>query len=465
MFRVVVKLALIFCLIFSLEAQDRYWIPKSAQHQLDKYQLSPFFCSQWLNSCSYELSKNQIIQFKDLGIKVDPVRAFELKSIKNPAGNLLGFALEQVRANALIDEGLTGKNIKIGVIDGGFLNADSFPSLTNLFQDNKIMAYRDFITPQMGHYEGSAFLDDIHGTEVLQLIGGVDQDKSIQFGLATESMYYLARTDHGGYERRQEEDLLIKALEWMEKMDIRLINISLGYAKGYNDPAENYTPKDMDGKTSMVARAIDTAFYKKNMLVIVAAGNEGSDPDWRVLSTPGDARGAFTVGATKLKLMEKLPYSSIGTESLDYLKPNVSCFSTQGTSFSTPIITGIAAAMMQFDSTLSAPEIREIIERSGNLYPYGNNYVGYGVPDCRKILDQLKEKEIEEKKARIVSGKKIKIDPKDQSYLVVYHKKGVRVIHKETYRPEGKRVKISKFKGAEQSTVFLENKSLEIIWR
>ena len=42
-----------------------------------------------------------------------------------------------------------------------------------------IAAYRDYITPEMKPYTGSKALDDVHGTEVWQLIGGFDKSKNI----------------------------------------------------------------------------------------------------------------------------------------------------------------------------------------------------------------------------------------------------------------------------------------------
>jgi hypothetical protein len=224
----------------------------------------------------------------------------------------------------------------------------------------------------------------------------------------------------------------------------------------------------MDGKTSMVARAVDTAFYRKNMLVVAAAGNDGLDPDWKVLSTPGDARGAFTVGATKLKIWEKMDFSSVGTPGLDYLKPNISCFATMGTSFSTPIITGLAAAIMQYDSTLSAQEIRTIIEKAGSYYPYGNDYVGYGVPRSSIVLKILQDRTfVTQQPARYESTKnKLKIPiPFENNYIVVFHKKDrFHVIRREVIRGESPGVLIKKWESARQSTVLIDNRVYEIFW-
>ena len=144
-------------------------------------------------------------------------------------GQQLGFALEQINGQAIIDAGLTGDGVKIGIIDGGFLKADKSESLARLFQENLVGGYKDYLDPEADDFAGHIAFDDLHGTEVWTLIGGVSELKDTQYGLATEATYYLARTDHGGYERRQEELNAIEAMEWMAEQGVQIINISLGY--------------------------------------------------------------------------------------------------------------------------------------------------------------------------------------------------------------------------------------------
>ncbi len=453
----------------SLFSQSRYWIKGDIQKISNDFHLKPYVCSDWLDQCSYDIPESTLKVLKSRGFEIRPVQQFEFKSdASQPEKIRLGYALEQVGGLEFINAGLTGKGVRIGIIDGGFLNANTSPSLKHLFEKGRIKFYKDYITPAMKPYSGSAPLDDIHGTEVLVYTGGVNVDKDVQFGLASEADYYLARTDHGAYEKRLEEDLLIQAMEEMHEMGVRLVNISLGYAAGYVRPEENYQPADMDGKTSAIARAVDIAFYDKNMLVVVAAGNEGFDNNWKVLSTPGDARGALTVGATKLDVWDKMDYSSIGTPSLDYIKPEISCFATEGTSFSTPIITGIAAGIMQFDGTLSAQEIKDIIIKSGNYYPYGNDYIGYGIPRCSAILQLLHGQEVTSPKPEKVTTSKNKYLIRKEitrNYVVAFHKKrNFKVVEREVYRPEGSKIKIVRHPEATQTSVLIDNEVLEIFW-
>ncbi|MDW3193450.1 MAG: S8 family serine peptidase [Cytophagales bacterium] len=437
--------------------QSYYWVDRDIW--LNK---SPRYCSEWLKACSYELTKAEV---SNLGLsRKEQVLQFEPLAIA-PKKKNLSFALEQIEGQLLIDRGITGKGVKIGVIDGGFLNAPDSPPLHHLFENDHIASYKDYITPDLPDYAGSGNLDDQHGTGVLKMIGGIDPASKIQFGLATEATYYLARTDHGAYEKRLEEDLLIQALEEMEKAGVRLVNISLGYAKGYKNPSENYTPEDMDG-SSMIAKAVDHAFFEKNMLVVVAAGNEGNDKKWRLLSTPGDSKGALTVGATKLKVWDRMEYSSIGPDFLNYTKPDISCYSSYGTSYATPVITGLAACVMELYPDLTAREVKAAIVASGNLYPYGNNHLGQGVPQVSRLLKVLAGEEVVQPEMVSANKNTYELAANKGDLMAVYHKQDTsRVVLREISRIKGEKVKIWREKDADFTTVLIGKQAIEIDWR
>ena len=378
-------------------------------------------------------------------------------------GQQLGFALEQINAQAIIDEGLTGRGIKIGIIDGGFLRANENASLNHFFENNLIAGYKDYLQPDSELYSGSAGFDDGHGTEVWELIGGLNKEKGVQLGLATGATYYLARTDHGGYEKRKEEEFAIEAMEWMAKEGVKIINVSLGYNFGYTDKRENYEPHQIDGKSTILTQAIDRLSNSYNILFIVAAGNDGNKK-WRILGSPGDAASALTVGATKFKVWDEMNYSSEGPEWLNYVKPEVSCYSTLGTSFSAPVISGLAACLLERYPSLTGEELKTLIIRSCQLH-YPNNYIGYGVPDSRKAL-QLMDHGIE--KDRSIATEKnsiIVLLDKPSIYMTVYHKQGWKVLRKETIRSDKTKIKIKHRSGAERSTVIWESGNLEIIWK
>lgn len=378
-------------------------------------------------------------------------------------GQQLGFALEQINGQAIIDAGLTGKGVKIGIIDGGFLRADESESLKLLFENGQVAAYKDYLDPEADPFTGSAAFDDVHGTEVWELVGGFNESRKVQYGLATGATYYLARTDHGGYERRQEEKFAIEAMEWMAKEGVQIINISLGYNFGFNDKKENYKPEQIDGKSTILTQAINRISEEYDILFVLAAGNDG-DNRWKILGSPGDAKNALTVGATKLKVWDAMKYSSKGPEWLEYVKPEISCYSSLGTSFSAPIITGLAACLLEKDTAASAEQLKYAIMQSGNII-YPNNHIGHGVPNGEVALMMLEGAEILWEDSEKSAKQSVLINlEKPSIYVSIYHKKGWEVIKKEVIRTAKTKVKIRQRDDAESSTVIWESGSVEVFW-
>lgn len=378
-------------------------------------------------------------------------------------GQQLSFALEQIQAEAMLEAGLSGKGVKIGIIDGGFLHADESESLQLLFENDQVAEYKDYLDPKAKNYSGSVAFDDLHGTEVWQLIGGYSREREVQYGLATGATYFLARTDHGGYEKRIEEKYAIKAMEWMAKEGVQIINLSLGYNFGYSDKKENYQRAQMDGKSTIVTQAVEEIAKKYGILVIVAAGNDGNNR-WEIVGSPGDAKSALTVGATKFKIWDDMNYSSRGPEWLEYVKPELSCYASTGTSFSAPIITGLAACLLEKNPGLSGQELKQILIQSAQLSK-PNNYIGYGVPDAQKALQIVDGDSIESLRIIHTIKNNYTLELSESSvYVAIYHKAGWKVLKKEMVRSERTKIKIKRQDGSDGTSVIWEGGSMEIVW-
>lgn len=375
----------------------------------------------------------------------------------------LGFGLEQINGKAAIDAGLTGKGVKVGIIDGGFLRANETPSLQSFFKNDLVAFYKNYIKPKAADYSGSAVMDDLHGTEVWELIGGYNEEKEVQYGLATGATYYLAVTDHGAYEKRVEEQLAIEAMEQMAEEGVRIINLSLGYNYGYSDPSENYEPEQMDGKTTEITKAVDRLSKTHGILFVVAAGNDGSK-HWEVIGAPADAEQALTVGSTNLKVWDKSDFSSIGPPQLTFVKPEVSCYSSLGTSFSAPIISGLAACLLEQNPALQGSDLKKILLASSHLND-PNNHIGYGVPDAAKAIELASGEPLKSTMKRVVSEKRsYKLVLEQPSiYVKIYHKKGWQVIEEERIKAK-QSIKIKAPVQATSTTVVFAGGSMEVIW-
>ena len=432
--------------------------------------------SKWLNAVSALLTPAEIEEAKQFSFikEIKPIDGnFYITKTQFEKSATMAPVMSQIQAEVFDKMNLNGKGITIGVIDAGFFEAPLNPELKHLFDREAIKGFRDYVNPSLAatpnkFYSTSESYSDFHGSEVMIAIAG--KEPTLQSGLATDAEFYIARTDHGGREWRGEEDNWIAAMEWMDSLGVRLINTSLGYAKGFTDAKENYEPAQMDGKTSVISRAAQMAVDKKGMLIVVSAGNEGDDPHWRLISTPADAEGVLSVGATNQRFWNKIGYSSVGPEFLPYLKPNVSCFSLYGTSLSAPVITGFAACLMQAAPTLTNKQIMSIIEKSAHLYPYGNNFVGYGVPQASRALALLRTTtETDSSYAR-----EIKVDGNSFAYklpetvdaVAIYHKKDqTHVLVQEAVRVKNGELSIRRKQGAARTTIDLKNEVIELIWK
>jgi hypothetical protein len=225
-----------------------------------------------------------------------------------------------------------------------------------------------------------------HGTMVLSCIAGLDADGN-KMGLATGSEFLLARTEVNA-EPAKEEVYWMMAMEWADKNGADVINSSLGYG------ADRHNPEDMDGQTCLVTRAANMA-ASKGILVCNAMGNEGDDKSWKTLGAPADADSILSIGGVKPVDGTHISFSSFGPTADGRMKPNVSAFgeanvakpgniygSAFGTSFASPLVAGFVACAWQTNDEFTAMQLKSEIEKSGNLFPYYDYAVGFGVPQA-----------------------------------------------------------------------------------
>lgn len=443
--------------------------------------------SKWLNAVTAYLTKEQVVQVQRMNFvtSVQPVNVYLVAASTsiNVQPELMHTALKQMKAKSFTKAGVDGTGLKIGVIDAGFYRLNEDAATKYLVEDKHILGQKDFIDPtRKDLITAAATTSDDHGRQVVRMIAGYDTSIKAQYGMAVNASFYLARTENGDKEYRGEEDMWIMAMEWMDSLGVRLISTSLGYATKMDDPSDNYKQSEMDGKTARITKAAQIAFYDKGIFLAVSAGNEG-DTQWRIISAPADAEGSLSVGATNSTEWDRIYYSSIGPEKLPYLKPNVSCYSPNGTSFSCPAIAGFVACLMKSDSSLTNVQLKDIIQKSAHLYPYGNNYLGYGVPQADRAIELTKDINKNFGTARLVHcSKKVYKEQLDKSLnldLVLFNKKNETIVISPGYNQKNKIVlfdqntskikngliKIKRSKNANRTTAVADEfMTLEIVW-
>jgi hypothetical protein len=209
---------------------------------------------------------------------------------------------------------------------------------------------------------------------------------------------------------------------------------------------------DMNGDIAPSSIGADIA-AAKGILVVVSAGNEGNDP-WKYVTAPADADSVLTIGATD-RFGQYVYFSSVGPTFDKRVKPNVvaqglnstvlgtngDVITGSGTSFSGPIIAGMAACLWQARPELSNMQLITAMEHNANQSTHPDSLLGYGVPDFyMAMLYPTKIESLREKKQIQVYPnpfnenfeiKFSKKDQKDEVNIEVYDLKGKLVIRKK----------------------------------
>ncbi len=292
---------------------------------------------------------------------------------------------------ALHNRGITGKGVRVGVFDAGFLNTHKIPAFDSIRANKQILITRDFVDGDENVYD-----TDSHGTNVLSTIAANIPGEMV--GMAPHATFILARTEKSSSETQQEEHNWVAAIEWADSIGVDIVHSSLGYYH-FDDNIGDYTYDDMDGNTSIITRGADWA-AGRGILITSSAGNEG-DGEWQYITAPCDGDSVLCVGAVDGDGVYAY-FSSIGPSSDGQVKPDVVAMgenttvanpynnisTSNGTSFSGPIIAGFATCLIQAHPKRSNMEIIKAIQLSGDQYNFPDDFYGYGIPNAA-IADSL----------------------------------------------------------------------------
>ncbi len=292
----------------------------------------------------------------------------------------------------LHDLGYKGQGVVIAILDAGFSNANNVGSLQPVFSSNRVLGTYDYVQRDSNVYESSS-----HGLNCFGLIAAYKPN--VYKGSAMDASFYLFKTENVNSELISEEYNLSEGLERCDQLGADVATISLGYTE-FDSVSENHTYADLDGNTTVAANACDKA-VSKGMIVLVAAGNEGTN-SWHYISTPADADSVITVAAVK---SDSTPasFSSYGFDSDPRVKPNLGARGQNnpvintsdqvvygsGTSYATPLLAGLTACLWQAFPAKTNWEIKTAIEQSASQYPTPDKRIGYGIPDFSKAYTAL----------------------------------------------------------------------------
>jgi serine protease AprX len=358
--------------------------------------------SKWLNGItvkaetdSFETEVSKLPFVKELQLTKTTITKSAIQKFNETSGNenvpidasLYGLSVYQtsiLNGQFLHNQNYRGQGMQIAVLDGGFSNANWYFAFDSLWANKQILGTKDFVDPT-----ADIFNTHYHGMSVLSCMGGNVPGRLI--GTATKASYWMIRSEDTGSEFLIEEDNYVAAAEFADSAGVDIINSSLGYYK-FDDPGMNHLYSDMDGKTTRVTRGANIA-ASKGILVFSSAGNEGNN-SWKHIIAPSDGEKVIGVGAVNKDSVAAL-FTSFGPAYGGKTKPNVSAVGwltylqksdgtlgyLNGTSFSSPVMAGMAACLWQSQPNATAAQIKEAIERSAHLYNNPNDSLGYGIPD------------------------------------------------------------------------------------
>lgn len=299
--------------------------------------------------------------------------------------NSYDFQNRLIGIDRMHEEGYTGEGVTIAVFDAGFPGVDTISSFAHLFANDRIIAQRDFVRP----WSKNAFAGHQHGTNVLSLIAANDSGKLVSG--AYNSDFVLVITEEVATEYPVEEFNWIRGAEFSDSLGVDIINSSLGYWD-FDETSMNYTLDDLDGNTAIITKGAATA-SSKGILVVNSVGNDGTRGASSLL-VPADAADIITVGSVT-NSGEVSSFSSRGPTSDGRVKPELAAFgngpvllrsngsaaASNGTSFSAPQITALAAGLWEAKPEWTKRELMNNLYRSATQYENPDNLLGYGVPN------------------------------------------------------------------------------------
>ena len=358
--------------------------------------------SRWLNALSAEVAASWFPHLAHLPAvrKIDLVLTFEredrisvpqerlAQQEPNPAHLDYGPSfsqLDQINVPPLHRLGYSGQGVRVCLLDTGFRKSHQ------AFQQANLIGEWDFVNDD--NDVAQDLLDpedysDSHGTGTWSVLGGYSSGDLV--GPAYGADFLLAKTEKTRIEEPVEEDYWVAGIEWAERLGAEVVSSSLGYT-------DWYTFEDMDGQTAVTTRAANRA-VSLGVVVVNSVGNERNNA-WGHLIAPSDGFDVIAAGAVDASSF-LASFSSPGPSSDGRIKPDVCARGVDnwmavnssdgndvygagsGTSFSAPLIGGVAALLLEIHRNWTPTQVRSALLSTADRSQNPDNDFGYGIVDA-----------------------------------------------------------------------------------
>ncbi len=317
------------------------------------------------------------------------------------AGNYYdyGVSYDQVHLNNadfLHNRGFRGQGMHMAIMDAGIFHYLTLPTFDSVRNNGQILGTWDFVANNASVDE-----DDSHGKNCFSIIAANMPGTFI--GTAPKTSFYLYRTEDVGSEYPIEEQNWAAAAERADSLGVDVCSVSLGYMT-FDNPSLNHTYADLNGNTTIIAKAADMA-AKKGMLISVAAGNEGTS-SWHWIISPADGDSVLAVGAVNTSGFVG-SFSSYGPSSDGQVKPDLAAVGVgaviannsngqptlgNGTSYACPNMSGMITCLWQAFPEVNNMTILNTLQQNATRSANPDDRVGYGIPNMKKAFVVLVRK-------------------------------------------------------------------------
>lgn len=363
--------------------------------------------SRWLNAVSIEAASEAVQHIAKLPFvrKIDLVHTFirdipvadnqimnNDRPLQKPSQIMPNYGpgreqLTQIRVTEVHEMGYSGRGVRVLMLDTGYFKDHQ------AVDSSRIIAEWDFIQND-GDTQNDSLdhpMQDDHGTCTMSALGAAVD--GVLYGPAYECEYLLAKTEIVDQEIRAEEDNFIAALEWGESLGADMASASLGYLDWYEF-------SDLDGDTAPITLAVETA-TRLGMVIVTSVGNENGS-SWNHITAPSDADSIISVGAVNREGVVAT-FSSRGPAYDGRIKPEVvalgiatlcagrpgtdSYWYSNGTSLSTPLVSGVAALILEAHPDWNPVDVRRAMLSTAANASSPNNEIGWGLVNAVEAIN------------------------------------------------------------------------------